>query len=50
MKIGIYDSGIGGLSVLHQARKMLRTQNSFIMRTKNTYLMEKKQEKRSKDM
>ena len=23
MKIGIYDSGIGGLSVLHQARKML---------------------------
>ena len=42
MKIGIFDSGIGGLSVLYEAMN-----NLYIMLMKNMFLMGKKQEKRS---
>ena len=43
MKIGIYDSGIGGLSVLHRALKKM-PEAEFI------YYTEKRRGNRSKDM
>ena len=48
MKIGIFDSGIGGLSVLYEAMQLLpHEQFIYYADEKHMFLMGKKQEKRS---
>ena len=50
MKIGIYDSGIGGLSVLHRAlKKMPEAEFIYYADTKHVHT-EKRRGNRSKDM
>ena len=62
MKIGIFDSGMGGLSVLHRALRMIPEADFlyyadeehvpylYIMLMKNMFLMGKKQESKSGDI
>lgn len=47
MKIGIFDSGIGGLSVLYEAMQLLPHEQFIYYADENMFLMGKKQEKRS---
>lgn len=50
MKIGIYDSGIGGLSVLHRALKKMPEADLYIMRIQSMFHTEKRRGNRLKDM